>query len=219
MYCNLSAFDNSLKYEYSEYVLGDIILSDGTELLTSKPLATRPISNLAYNINNIYWSNFNRPVDQDSLKYWISRFDSNILALEKDIISKENSVLRDRKVSRAVDSECGNNLYQEYTKVYYPNQEIQSFNDSISPFREEITQDPCVDVKTPDAYTKDEISNIITSNISGLTSLSAIKLPDEMYKQIVSNTDSLQNMLLSALDTIGASVPTKTTNSKYSSSD
>jgi hypothetical protein len=32
-----------------------------------------------------------------------------------------------------------------------------------------------------------------------------------MFKQIVSNPDSLQNMLLNALDTIGASVPTKTT--------
>lgn len=200
-----------LSDEYSEYVLGDIILGDGTELLTSKPLVTRPISNLAYNINNIYWTNYNRPVDQDSLKYWISKFDSNILVLENQIISSEDSKLNGRKVSRAVDSECGNNLYQEYTKVYYPNQEIQAFNDSISPFQQEVSQDPCVDVKAPGAYTKEEISNIITSNISGLTSLSAIKLPDEMYKQIVSNTDSLQNMLLSALDTIGASVPTKTT--------
>ncbi len=197
--------------EYSEYVLGDIILSDSSELLSSKLLVTRPKTNLAYNINNIYWKNFNRPVDQDSLNKWISKFNNNIIELENTIVQHENAVLGSKKVSRAVDSECGNNLHQEYTKVYYPDQEIKAFNDAISTFQQEVTQDPCVEVKASDAYTKDEIANIITSNISGLTSLSSIRLPEEMYKQIVSNPDSLQNMLLNALDTIGASVPTSTT--------
>ncbi len=200
------------RYEDSnaQYILGDIVLGDGTDFLNDAWLCVKPESNLAYDINNIYWNLFNRPVDKEKLEYWISQYKNDVSDLKLKILTTEQEALNGQYVSKVVSSECGNNIDKDYTKVYYPYDEFKTFDDLIRPLSTGIGEDPCVDVKSAPAYTEEELKNTISKNIEGNFTLSAITIPSEMYKKLISDENSLQNMLLNAVKTISTSIP-KTT--------
>ncbi len=200
------------RYEDSnaQYILGDIVLGDGTDFLNDAWLCVKPESNLAYDINNIYWNLFNRPVDKQKLEYWISQYKNDISDLKNKILNTEQQALNGRYISKVVSSECGNAIDKDYTKVYYPYDEFKTFDDLIRPLGTGIGEDPCVDVKSAPAYTEEELKNTISKNIEGNFTLSAISVPPEMYKKLISDENSLQNMLLRAVNTISTSIPKST---------
>jgi hypothetical protein len=200
------------RYEDSnaQYILGDVVLSDSTDYLIDAWLCVKPETNLAYDINNIYWNLFNRPVDKEKMEYWISQYRDDISDLKLKILNTEQQALAGRYVSKIVSSECGNPIDKDYTKVYYPYDEFKTFDDLIRPLSTGIGEDPCLDIKAAPAYTEEELKNTISKNIEGNFTLSAITVPNEMYRKLVSDENSLQNMLLRAVRTVSTSIPKST---------
>jgi hypothetical protein len=201
-----------LEDELGKFALGSVILNDGTYYMQQQFLCVEPANDTAYQINNVFWTYFNRPAELNELKTWISRLSSsNFLVIQKEILDSEKIKLGEKTILAVKDSECDNNITPNYSKVYYPHSEFNTFNEYIAPIQSNIIFDPCVDVKTPKSYSKEELDSLITSNLEGSFNFSSINLPTEMYKQIISNENSLQNTLLRAINTIGSSVPKQTT--------
>jgi hypothetical protein len=202
--------DTRLEDSNAQYILGDIVLSDDSEILSDAWLCVKPETNLAYDINNIYWNLFNRPVDKEKLEYWISQYKDDVSDLKLKILNTEQQILAGRYISKVISSECGNTIDKDYTKVYYPYDEFKTFDDLIRPLSTGLSDDPCIDIKASPAYTEEELKNTISKNIEGTFTLSAITVPNEMYKKLISDENSLQNMLLRAVSTIATSIPKNT---------
>jgi hypothetical protein len=193
-----------------KFILGKVLLNDGTEYIKDKFLCVNPSSNEGYEINNIFWTNFNRPAEREELQTWVEKLkQTNFLAVQEEIISSEKVKLNNKTVQSVTDVECDNAIYPDYSKVYYPYSEFSEFDQQIEPLQTKPDFDPCLTVNPPTLYTTEELTDLVTSNLQ--QSLSTLSLPEEVYKRIVSNEDSLQNMLLNAVTAIGASVPTSTT--------
>ena len=201
-----------LEDEVGKFALGSVILSDGTYYLQQQFLCVSPANDTAYQLNNVFWTYFNRPAEKNELDTWISRLaGSDFLTIQKEIVDTERLKLGTRTVQAVKDSECDNTITPDYSKVYYPHSEFQTFNEYIAPIENDTIFDPCVDVKTPKSYSKEELDSIITSNLQNSFDFANINLPQEMYKQVISNENSLQNTLLRAIESIGGSVPKQTT--------
>jgi len=201
-----------LEDEVGKFSLGNVILDDGSYYLQQQFLCVSPANDTAYQLNNIFWTYFNRPAEKNELDNWISRLSgSNFLTIQKEIVDTERLKLGTRTIRAVKDAECDNNITPDYSKVYYPHSEFQTFNEYIAPIQNDTIFDPCVDVKTPKSYSKEELDGIITSNLQNSFDFANINLPQEMYKQVISNENSLQNTLLKAIESIGGSVPKQTT--------
>lgn len=201
-----------LEDDLGKFTLGNVVLNDGSNYIQQKFLCVSPANDTAYQLNNIFWTYFSRPAEINELKGWIDRITaSDFLTVQKEIIESEKLKLGNKTVLAVKDSECDSNVTPDYSKVYYPHSEFNTFNEYIAPIQNDTKYDPCIDVKTPKTYSKEELDSIVTSNLGGSFDFSSINLPEEMYKQIISNENSLQNTLLKAISTIGASVPKQTT--------
>ncbi len=201
-----------LEDELGKFILGSVILSDDSYYLQQQFLCVSPANDAAYQVNNVFWTYFNRPAEKNELDSWISKLSSSdFLTIQREIVDTERLKLGTRTVQAVKDSECDNNVTPDYSKVYYPHSEFKTFNEYIAPIQNDTNFDPCVDVKTPKTYSKEELEGIITSNLQNSFNFANINLPEEMYKQVISNENSLQNTLLRAIETIGGSVPKKTT--------
>lgn len=201
-----------LEDEVGKFALGSVILNDGSYYLQQQFLCVSPANDTAYQLNNIFWTYFNRPAEKNELDNWISRLSgTDFLTIQKEIVDTERLKLGTRTVQAVKDSECDSNITPDYSKVYYPHSEFQTFNEYIAPIQNDTIFDPCVDVKTPTSYSKEELDGIITSNLQNSFDFANINLPQEMYKQVISNENSLQNTLLRAIEAIGGSVPKQTT--------
>ena len=201
-----------LEDELGKFALGSVILNDGSYYLQQQFLCVGPATDTAYQVNNIFWTYFNRPAEINELKTWIDRLSSsNFITIQKEIVDSEKLKLGQKTVLAVKDSECDNNITPDYSKVYYPHSEFNTFNEYVAPVQNDSVFDACVDVKAPKSYSKEELDGIITSNLSGSFNFASINLPEEMYKQVISNENSLQNTLLRAITAIGGSVPKQTT--------
>jgi len=201
-----------LEDETGKYLLGNVILNDGTYYIKEKFLCVSPATNDRYEVNNIFWTYFKRPAEKEELETWTLKLkNSNYVAIQKEIINFENQRLNNKVVVSVKDIECDSVINPDYSKVYYPHQEFDTFKEYINPVEKNAGYDECVDVKTPDALNQDELSNLITSNLQGGFDVASLNLPQEMYKRVISDENSLQNILLRAVGTIGSSVPKKTT--------
>jgi hypothetical protein len=201
-----------LEDDDGKFILGSVILDDGSYYLQQQFLCVAPAGDAAYQVNNVFWTYFNRPAEKNELATWVSRLaESNFLTVQQEIVDTEKVKLGTRTVLAIKDSECDNNITPDYSKVYYPHSEFNTFNEYIAPITNDTIFDPCLDTKTPKSYSKEELDNVIKSNLQGNFNLASINLPEEMYKQVISNENSLQNTLLKAIETIGGSVPKKTT--------
>ena len=201
-----------LEDELGKFALGNVILNDGSYYLQQQFLCVGPANDTAYQVNNIFWTYFNRPAEINELKTWIDRLaSSDFITIQKEIVDSERLKLGGKTVLAIKDSECDSNITPDYSKVYYPHSEFNTFNEYIAPVQNDSVFDVCVDVKTPRAYSKEELDSIVTSNLEGSFNFSSINLPQEMYKQVISNENSLQNTLLRAITSIGGSVPKQTT--------
>lgn len=201
-----------LEDDLGKFALGNVILNDSSTYIQQQFLCVSPATDVAYQINNVFWTYFNRPAEINELKTWIDRLaSSDFLTIQTQIVESEKRNLGGKTVLAVKDSECDSNITPDYSKVYYPHSEFNTFNEYIAPIQNDSVYDPCIDVKTPKTYSKEELDSIITTNLGGSFNFSSINLPEEMYKQVISNENSLQNTLLKAISTIGASVPKKTT--------
>ena len=207
-YCEPTYMETDL----GEYVLGSVKLSDNSLLINSEFLCVIPLTDSAYQINNIYWTYFKRPALKTELELWVPKLENfSFLEIQNEIKLGEEAKLGERTVISVKDAECDNTIYPDHTKVYYPHQELKTFDDYIQPIKEDITFDDCVNIRTPQAYTQQEISEVITTNLQGAFDFSNINLPSEMYKRVISDENSLQNTLLRAVNSISGSIPTITT--------
>jgi hypothetical protein len=201
--------DQVITYEKeADYIVGTITLNDGTELLANQLLCVNPKTNTAVMVNEVYWKNFNRPVDKTKLLYWIDyavSTNSNYDKLEQIIIDDVKSLLQGKKVVKCVDDVCGNQIEQEQYNVYNPYKELslaKTLVDSVS----QIAYDPCASERSNPAYSADELKSIVSNNIQNAISSSFIAMPEEMYKQFVTNDNSLMNNIMKAIDSIEGSV-------------
>jgi len=193
------------------YVIGTITLNDGTDFVTSQYLCTDPHTMTAKIIHEVYWNTFKMPVSKTKLLYWINKAAKENISytkLEELIIDDVKSALNGKKAAKVVDDVCGNDVVQEQITPYNPYKEL-SYAQGLVSSLSEISSDPCVAQKTNSAYTADELKQVISNNIQGAISSSFIKMPEEMYKQFVTNENSLMNNIMKAIDSIEASIPTK----------
>jgi len=196
----------------SDYVVGTIILNDGTNLLSGQPLCINPKGNLNYMIDDVYWKYFGRPVDKAKLAYWNGKNKSESYTLEElenAIIEENKNLLNGKTVYKVIDDVCFNDIGKDYDLVYNPYKELSQAKNIISSVSN-LTFDECVDVKSPAAYTAEELKNLISAGIQNSIASSSIVMPEEMYKKFVTNEDSLMNTLLKAIDVVEKSVPDKT---------
>jgi len=201
-----------LEDDLGKFALGNVILNDGSTYIQQQFLCASPATDTAYQINNVFWTYFNRPAEINELKTWIDRLaSSDFLTIQTKIVESEKLNLGGKTVLAVKDSECDSNITPDYSKVYYPHSEFNTFNEYIAPIQNDTAYDPCIDTKTPKTYSKEELDSIVTTNLGGSFNFSSINLPEEMYKQVISNENSLQNTLLKAISAIGASVPKQTT--------
>lgn len=206
-FCESTELNDSL----GKFVLGSVILEDNSTFISQKFLCVGPSDDDGYQINNIFWTYFNRPAELSELAGWINKYKEtdkkpeNFLELRKQIVDFEKARLNGKKVLSVKDSECDNTITPNYLKVYYPYTELKDFDDKINPIIEFPEYDPCVQERSNRAYTTDELRRIITSNLSN------VNLPKEMYDRIIGDEDSLQNTLLNAVTVVSSSIPNKTT--------
>lgn len=201
-----------LEDDLGKFALGNVILNDGSNYIQQQFLCVSPIGDNTYQINNIFWTYFNRPAEKNELQGWLNQLTpSNFLEIQKKIVDSEKLKLNGKTVVAVKDAECDNNITPDYSKVYYPHSEFNTFNEYIAPIQNDTVFDPCVDVKVPKTYSKEELDAVVTSNLADNFNFSSINLPEEMYKQVISNENSLQNTLLRAISAISSSVPKQTT--------
>jgi hypothetical protein len=197
----------------ADYIIGSIILNDGTTLLTNTSLCVNPKTETSYIIDNIYWTNFNRPVDKTKLLYWLGESNSKNLSyteLEDRIITHNKTLLNGKKVSKVTDDVCGDEISQTYAKVYNPYKEISMAKNMINTVTNTLVEDDCIDVRPQSAYSVDELSQYLNNTISNTLSSSSIVLPQEMYNQFIGGENSLVNNLMKAMQSIEESVPVNT---------
>jgi len=194
----------------ADYVLGTIVLNDNTNLLSNFSLCVNPKTQTAYIIDDIYWRNFNRPVDKVKLLYWLSQSTASGFSytqLEDRIISDNKTLMNGKKVIKVVDDICGDDLNQSYSKVYNPYKEISMAKNIINTVTDTLSEDDCIDVRPQTSYSVQELSEYLNTSISNVLSSSSIVLPPEMYNQFVGGENSLINNLMKAMDDIENSVP------------
>lgn len=191
----------------AKYLIGDVILEDETLYLNDVELVAEPKTDIAYRINNIYWNNFNMPVSKTELENILKKYpdDNKFLELEQYVIDTIKGSLNSKKVSRVLDSTCNDPIYPSVEKIYYPYEELNQLQDSFSSLVNN-TADPCLDIKSKAAFTTEELQQYINTNLSKVISSSSMILPEEMYKLVVSNENSMLNRLTSAVSTIEQSV-------------
>jgi hypothetical protein len=195
----------------ADYLIGTIILNDESELISNGYLCVNPKSNIASVIDDVYWKKFNRPVDKDKLLYWMDLESTQNISYEKLenlIIDDTTAILNGRKVIRVTDNVCGNELTQEQQQVYNPYKELSYAQNMINSLSN-IAYDPCAVSKPKETYDVEKLKNIISNGIQNSIASSYITLPEGMYKQFVSNDDSLLNNLIKATDSVENSIPDK----------
>lgn len=192
----------------ARYSVGDIILEDETLYVNDTELVFEPKTDITYRINQIYWNNFNMPVTKTELLKILDKYpdDSEYLEMEKYIISIVTPTLNEKKVARVLDSVCNDPIYPAVEKIYYPYKELDQLGNSFNSLATS-SFDPCVTSSNPSpAFTVEELQNLINQNLTSSIASAGLVLPEEMYKQVISNENSLLNRLNGAVNTIQDSV-------------
>jgi hypothetical protein len=190
----------------AKYTLGDIVFSDGSFYKQQQELVTYPKNNFVYEINKIYWTAFGIPVDKTSLLTWMSKYnESQILDMKLDIIQTIQTQFGNKVISKVLDSVCNDEIQPEMDKIYYPYEEIKDLEDKLDPIQD-MSTDPCIVDVPLAAFSSEELSNYISNNLENVIASSGMILPDEMYKRVIGNEDSMMNILKNASKKIEDSI-------------
>lgn len=190
-----------IQNDESDYTIGSVILNDDTYYVNNIELCVNPKTEIAAFIDNVYWTNFSMPPTKAKLQYWIQQYNEDKALLETSIINFVTDDLNGKKVYDCIDSECENSLSQKFSRVYYPASNIKTTDtgvETLSGFSS-IPSSP---------YTITELTEIIrngTQNNSFATSV----LPEAMKDQIMTGNMSLQQRMLTAVETAAKSIPTQ----------
>ena len=190
----------------AQYILGDIIFSDGTFYKQQVELVQYPKNNLVYEINKIYWNAFGIPVDKQSLASWMSKYNENqILDLQLAVIQQIQTEFGNKVISKVIDSVCNDVIEPTMDKIYYPHQELNDLDNKLSPLSD-LSTDPCIVDIPSQAFSSEELNQYISNNLQNVIAAAGAILPDEMYKRVISNEDSMINRLADATKNIESSI-------------
>lgn len=194
--------------EDSKYINGDVILEGDEVYLDNVDLVYEPKRDIVYQINNIYWLNFNMPVSKTELKMWLSKYpdDSTFIQMQADIIDTLKASLNSRLVAKVLDSTCNDPIMPNYNKIYYPYEEIDTLTNAIEPLNE-LNFDECIVLQGPsDALSSNQLEEYLNAKLNSLITSSSFVLPEEMYKRVMTNPDSMYNQYINATNIIQESV-------------
>jgi hypothetical protein len=190
----------------AQYILGDVIFSDESYYKQQVELVTYPKNNMVYEINKIYWDAFGMPVDKQSMLSWKSKYnETQILDMKFDIINTIQTELQGKTLAKVLDSVCNDVIEPVMDKIYYPYEDLNTLTNSLSTLSDN-SNDPCIENVPIAAFSAQELSNYISDNLEKVVANSGMILPEEMYKRVISNEDSMVNILTNATKTIEESI-------------
>jgi len=201
---------NTLTDNNGTYTLGTVIWNDNTRL-ENKYLMTNPSAGIAYSISSFYLSFTNAPIDKETLERMIDSYNQNtsVLDLYNKINEYVKTVIGSRRAAGVFDDICRDEIFVEYFQAYNPLIEVNTFTSNIGQINSAVGDDCVTKLPAFESYSIDESKQKIESIINNSVQNSII-LPDEYYKKLVSNKDSLMNRLTDASKLVQDSTPKQT---------
>lgn len=205
-FCEKSTLEDS----NGTYTLGTVIWNDNTRL-ENKYLMTKPIGQIPYTISSTYLAFTNAPIDKETLESMVQYYNetNDMLKLYKKVNDHVKTVIGGRRSAGVFDDICRDELTVEYTLAYNPFVEVGDMVNKLTQMDSSM-RDECLLLPTPAPATsiddaKQKFKDIINNSVQN-----SIVLPDDYYKKLVSDKDSLLNRLTDASKLIQNSTP-KTT--------
>lgn len=205
-YCEKSTITDS----NGTYILGTVIWNDNTRL-ESKFLLTKPEGQIPYTISSTYLAFTNAPIDKETLEEMVNYYNetNDMLKLYRKINDHVKTVVGGRRAAGVFDDICRDELSVEYTLAYNPFVEVGDIVNKLTQMDSSV-RDECLSLPSPVPATsiddaKKKFKDIIDNSVKN-----SIVLPDDYYKKLVSDKDSLLNRLTDASKLIQNSTP-KTT--------
>jgi hypothetical protein len=189
----------------ADYVKGSLTLSNGDKPFKDKWFVYFPKSDIAKFITTVTNSFFRVYPEKNQLKKWISKTNLNKLELQQLIIAEMKDLFGDAKVLEFLDG-CFNPIlpfvsqsyrpYDEISKVRSATTNVSSFIEDCIPSAESSTVNQVQKVYTDFKEFGRDLQQRFESNDS------SIVFPESFYKLIVSNEDSMLNVINKSLETI-----------------
>lgn len=199
--------------ENGEYVLGTVIWNDNSRL-SGKFLLTNPKTVEAYRIATAYNSFTYSLIDKETLEMFLEQYNPNntrtFVDLYGSISEYVKTQLNNKKAAANIDDICRDDLQMDYTLAFSPYMEMFDLDSNIIDARNALRDDCLVELDPIEpAETIDEAKKTFVDIINNSVANSTV-MPEQVYKRLVSDEDSMMNVLSNATETIKKSVPTKT---------
>jgi len=207
--CKKETFED----ENGEYILGTVVWNDNSRL-SGKFLLTSPKTKEAYEIATAYSGLTYGLIDKETLEMFLAQYNPNnkntLVNIYGMIADYVKTTLNNKKAAATFDDVCRDDIQMDYTLAFSPYMEMFDLNSNIIDARDSI-QDECLPFIQPvtPAQTIDEAKQKFIDIINNSVENSVV-MPEQVYKKLVSDEDSLMNTLSKGTDTILKSVPKNT---------
>ena len=194
------------------YTLGTIYWDDNTKS-EDKWLLTYPKTDIAYRISSIFMAFTFGLLEKTQFEEFLAEYNANNSLIETyGIINAYCTTnLGGKKSIQAIDSNCRDDINLEYQKSYDPLKESSDIGNLLSESKKNL-EDTCLNVQEDDPETLEDVKSKFTQIIKDSISQSSF-LPDEYYKKLISDDDSIYNKITTASDIMATSATNK---SKFS---
>ena len=192
--------------EYGEYTLGTIIWDNDTKT-ESVYILTTPEDNLAYTASQVHFALTYAPIDKDTLHTILDQAKKEFKSTTKDIekrfivfnkVSEHCKVtLGGKKAAAVIDDICRDDIKPTYFNMYDPITEQSALDVNLTGLQNNIL-DYC-------AATNPTINPALQG--AEIAAQNSTVLPEEYYKQFVTNENSLINRLRSGFDIVESTRP------------
>ena len=192
--------------EYGEYTLGTIIWDNDTKT-ESVYILTTPEDNLAYTASQVHFALTYAPIDKDTLHTILDQAKKEFKSTTKDIekrfivfnkVSEHCKVnLGGKKAAAVIDDLCRDDIRPTYFNMYDPITEQSALDVNLTGLQNNIL-DYC-------AATNPTLNPALQG--AEIAAQNSTVLPEEYYKQFVTNENSLINRLRSGFDIVESTRP------------
>jgi hypothetical protein len=188
------------------YFLGTVSLNDGTNLFEDEWIIKSPKTNKVKVIYNVCQSNFSYSPTKEQVETWLRRKTLSNLDLRNRIISDLKKLFGTRKVSIILDN-CKNNINAATSTNFDPFDQIRVASTGANNLRgfDDYCNTSSISnssIQQSERISADQVAQNIKDIISGTISNPTLILPDDMYKNIISNENSLLNSVFNAMTNI-----------------
>ncbi len=186
------------------YTLGTTYWDDKTKSV-DQWLLTYPKTDIAYRISSIFMAFTNGLVEKSQFEEFLATYNENksLIGIYGVINAYAITNLGGKKSLQAVDSNCRDEIRLEYLKSYDPLKETDDLENILTESQKNL-EDTCLNVEEDDPETIDDVKTTFKKMIRESISQSSF-LPEEYYKKLISNDDSVYKKITTATDIMSKS--------------